>query len=169
MTTSPPRGRLGRAIHALYRSSAIRYLAVGGTAFVIDFGLLWLLHEVAGWWLWLATGTAFLTSFAFNYTLQRFFSFSSSASHSRSLAKYIGLVVFNTIATIGIVAAVDALTGGWQIGKIIATACTTLWNYLAYRYIVFVDRPLASRTAAAPVLGVPDEQAAPAARREEGA
>lgn len=144
---SVPRGLAAR----FYRNSALRYLFIGGLSFIIDFGILYLLHEVAGVVLWLATGAAFLASFAFNYSLQRVFSFSSRSSHGRSLAKYVALVGFNTVATIGIVALLDHFFV-WQVGKVAATIVTTVWNYFAYRFIVFVDRPFEGRNNDAHVM-----------------
>jgi putative flippase GtrA len=124
----------------LYHNSALRYLAVGGISFVIDFSLLYLLHEVLGAAIWISTAVAFLGSFVFNYALQRLFSFRSRSSHGKTLAKYIALVIFNTIATTFIVSFFDHLIDGWEIGKVVATVITTLWNYLIYRYWVFADR-----------------------------
>lgn len=140
-----------RTISRLYRNSMLRYLLIGGCSFLIDFGILFVLHENFGIQLWISTGLAFLASFFFNYSLQRLFSFSSKSSHGLSLAKYIGLVIFNTIATIGIVAILDHYLA-WQIGKIVSTIATTGWNYLAYRYLVFVDRPFKGKKNEAHVL-----------------
>jgi putative flippase GtrA len=83
---------------------------------------------------------AFLASFAVNYTLQRVFSFNSRAPHGRSLALYVALVAFNTVAQVLIVELIASWGGGWQVGKIVATVCTTIWTYFAYRHIVFADR-----------------------------
>lgn len=121
----------------LLRSSAFRYLLVGGLSFLIDFGLLFILFQIAGWPLWLATGTAFLSSFVFNYLLQRAFSFGSNAGHVGTLARYLTLLGFNTIATIGVVSLVEQLGFGWEPGKIIAVILTTLWNFFIFKYWVF--------------------------------
>jgi putative flippase GtrA len=145
------RSRARRTVSRLYRNSVLRYLLIGGCSFLIDFGILFLLHEVFGIALWISTGSSFLASFFFNYSLQRLFSFSSQSSHGLSLVKYIALVIFNTLATIAIVAVLDHYLA-WQIGKIVATIVTTGWNYLAYRYLVFVDRPFKGRKNEAHVL-----------------
>lgn len=122
--------------------SGFRYLVVGGSSFVLDFMILYALHELVEIRLWLATGIAFLCSFAYNFTLQKVFTFSSTAQTRRSLVKYLILVAVNAIATIGIVAVLSTYIG-WIVAKIVATILTTVWNYLAYRYIIFVDRPCA--------------------------
>jgi putative flippase GtrA len=121
----------------LVSSSVVRYLIAGGLSFLVDFGLLALLHNVVGWPVWLATGVAFLVSFAFTYTIQRMFSFMSRAPHGRALVRYTILVAFNTLATVGIVSLVNTSVLGWAGGKVIATIVTTVWNYFAYRYWVF--------------------------------
>lgn len=119
--------------------SAVRYLLTGGAAFLVDLGLLALFREVIGWPTWLAAGVAFVLSFAFTYTMQRWFTFGSHAPHGAALVKYTTLVVFNTVATSAIVALVDLTEAGWVTGKVLATIATTAWNYFAYRYWVFRD------------------------------
>ncbi|GAA1446657.1 GtrA family protein [Leifsonia poae] len=125
----------------LLRSSVVRYLIAGGLSFLVDFGLLALLHDVFGWPVWLASGVAFLVSFAFTYTIQRIFSFDSRAPHGRAILRYTLLVAFNTLATVLIVSLVNTTVLGWAGGKVIATVASTAWNYFAYRYWVFASDP----------------------------
>ncbi|PJJ61733.1 GtrA family protein [Compostimonas suwonensis] len=128
-----PRGAIARIVD----HSAFRYLLIGGASFALDVGILALLHEVFGWPLWLATGTSFLLSFVFNYSLQKSFSFGSRGQHVSTLVKYLVLLAFNTGATVLIVALIDSTVLGWGGGKVVATIVTTVWNYFAYRYWVF--------------------------------
>jgi putative flippase GtrA len=129
--------RNGAGIRKLARHSAVRYLAAGGLSFLVDFGVLSLLHEVLNWPVWLASGTSFLISFVFTYTIQRAFSFGSSAPHGRALVRYTILVAFNTLATMVIVTLINQSPFSWATGKVVATVVTTIWNYFAYRYWVF--------------------------------
>ncbi|ERK73317.1 GtrA family protein [Leifsonia aquatica] len=140
--TTPPPDAPASASSPLARllgHSAVRYLIAGGLSFLVDFGLLALLHDVLLWPVWLASGTSFLLSFAFTYTIQRIFSFGSTAPHGRAVLRYTLLVAFNTIATVIIVSLINSSVAGWAGGKIIATVVTTVWNYFAYRYWVFAD------------------------------
>lgn len=121
-----------------WSSSAVRYLLVGGFCFLVDVGLLWVAHDVFGAPLAIATPVAFLASFAVTYTLQRVVAFSSDSNVVPSVARYTALVVFNTLATTGIVWLIDQSGGSWFMGKVIAVVATTVWNYFAYRYWVFV-------------------------------
>jgi putative flippase GtrA len=136
-SAATPRWR--RSLDGLVGNTAVRYLLAGGLAFLVDLGLLALFHVVLGWPTWLAAGTAFVVSFAFTYTIQRWFSFSSQAPHGVAILKYTALVAFNTVATAVIVAFIDQIGAGWLVGKIVATAATTVWNYFAYRYWVFAE------------------------------
>lgn len=138
MTFVPP-GSAGAGTARSTRHSAIRYLFAGGLAFLVDLGLLALFHQVFGWPTWLSAGLAFVISFAFTYSIQRYFTFGSQAPHGRALVKYALLVAFNTVATAGIVALVDMTPAGWAVGKVVATSVTTIWNYFAYRYWVFAS------------------------------
>lgn len=138
MTSAEP--ELRGPVRRFFDHSAVRYLLTGGTAFLLDLGMLALFRQVFGWPTWLAAGTAFLLSFAFTYTAQRYFAFDSDAPHGTALVKYTILVAFNTVATAGIVAFIDLVGGGWLVGKVAATVATTVWNYFAYRYWVFADK-----------------------------
>jgi putative flippase GtrA len=133
-------------VRAFADHPVVRYLVAGGLAFIVDFTLLWLFHEVFGWATWLAAATAFVISFAFTYTIQRVLGFNSQVPHGPALIKYTLLVVVNTVATSVIVALVDQSPLSWAGGKVIATAVTTVWNYFAYRYWVFAG-PRRSSTA----------------------
>lgn len=131
--------RVGGAVRRVWSSSAIRYLAVGGFCFVVDAGLLWIIHDIFGAPLAIATPIAFLASFAVTYTLQRVVAFASDSRVAPSVARYTALVIFNTIATTAIVWVIDALGGEWLLGKVLAVIATTLWNFFAYRHWVFVN------------------------------
>lgn len=130
-------GPVAAKVIGVLRHSGFRYLLIGGASFIIDFALLALLYQLAGWPIWLATGTAFLTSFVFNYALQRSFSFGSDASHLHTLVRYLCLLAFNTLATIAIVWLIERGGWGWELGKIAATVTTTVWNYFVFKYWVF--------------------------------
>ena len=135
-----PRPESSPLIVRVWSSSAVRYLVVGGFAFLFDIGVLWLLYEVFHVPLPISTPVAFLLSFVVTYTLQRTVAFRSSDGVAPSVVRYAILVAFNTVATTGIVWAIDALGAPWAVGKVAAVVATTVWNYFAYRYWVFGTR-----------------------------
>lgn len=128
---------LSAVAQRLWERSGTRYLVVGGFCFVIDVALLGLAHEVIGIPLAIATPISFLASFAVTYTLQRIVAFASGAKVVPSVARYTALVIFNTLATTGMVWVVDELGGGWLAGKLLAVVATTVWNFFVYRHWVF--------------------------------
>ncbi|MGN7201086.1 GtrA family protein [Arthrobacter sp. SAFR-044] len=128
---------LRRHSKIVLNSELARFIIVGGISFVIDLGLLMLLHEVFLVDLLIATPVAFLISLAFNYALQRVFTFRAENGKSVSFIKYCLLVAFNTVAVDVIVNFVDWLGAGYQIGKVIATILTTAWNFLLYKHWIF--------------------------------
>ncbi|MFF7681663.1 GtrA family protein [Microbacterium sp. NPDC007973] len=137
--------RRGGWFSRLWSSSLVRYLVMGGLSFAFDFGLLWLLYDIAGVPLPVATPTAFLASFVVTYTLQRLFAFRATDSVAPSVVRYALLVIANTALTTGIVAVADEAGWSWAFGKVVAVAVTTVGNYFAYRYWVFA-RPKGSPT-----------------------
>lgn len=130
-------GAQGGLIHRVWHNSAFRYLFAGGTAFVVDAGMLAIFRELLGWQVWLATGVAFVLSFFFTYFIQRIFAFGSDLPHGKALFRYIVLVAFNTLATMGIVSLIALTPLGWFAGKVMATGATTVWNFFIYRAWVF--------------------------------
>lgn len=126
--------------------SGVRYLAIGGSSFVLDFGLIFVLHDLIGWPVWLATGIAFLTTFVYNYSVQRAFAFSSEVAHGGALVKYTLLVAVNTVVTVVIVSLFNSTIVGWAGGKVVATILTTAGNYFAYRFWIFPSRPRSSES-----------------------
>lgn len=126
-------GRAG----ALLRSTKVRYLGAGASAFLIDVGLLALLKDVAHLPVWLASGTAFLVSFGYTYTVQRM-AFRARSPHGRALLRYVALVAVNTVITSAVVETVSRTALGWFVGKVLASGITFIGNYFAYRHWVFV-------------------------------
>ncbi len=135
-----PRPQSSPLIVRIWSSSALRYLFVGGLAFLFDIGVLWLLHDVFLVPLAISTPAAFLLSFAFTYTLQRTVAFRASDGVAPSVLRYAILVAVNTVATTAIVWLADVIGMPWIVGKIAAVVATTIWNYFVYKYWVFSAR-----------------------------
>lgn len=144
---SPEPARGTSVLKSFFGHSAVRYLLVGGSAFVLDLALLGLFHEILGLPVWLASGLAFVLSFIYTFTMQRAFSFGGSSPHGQALLRYSALVAFNTVATMGIVTLLSTTPLGWAGGKFLATAASTVWNYFAYRYWVFTAKSVAETPA----------------------
>lgn len=114
-----------------------RFLAVGGTALVVDVGVLAGLRELAHAPLLLATSAALIASLAWNYTAQRRLTFASRVALRDGLPRYLVLVALNYMGTVALVTAGAETGAGYLTGKAAAVAVLTPMNFYAYRAWVF--------------------------------
>jgi len=115
----------------------VRYLAVGVLSLVVDAGTLWLLYNVAGRPLWLATTAGFWLSFAVNFWANKYVTFGARTDGTRQLLRYSLLVALNYGANLGIVTGLVALGLPAVVAKVIAVGLLTGLNFIAYRAWVF--------------------------------
>lgn len=133
MTEAPQPG--GRS--ALSARRFLIYIGVGAVGFAVDFGLLVLLREVFGAPVWLAATVAFWGSLGVVFLSNKYLTFGAQGAGPRQLVRYFILLGFNYVATLGVIWLAERTGLGYQLGKIISVAMTTLWNYFAYQLWVF--------------------------------
>jgi putative flippase GtrA len=125
---------------------ALGYLAVGLTGFAVDFGLLVLLREVFKAPIWLAATIAFWASLAVVFFTNKYVTFNARGAGRRQLMRYFTLLAFNYLVTLGVIALAERIGVGYQVGKVVAVALTTVWNYFAYEFWVFRRADLTAGT-----------------------
>ena len=118
----------------------VRYFFVGGFAFVVDFGLLYILTEYAGLHYLLSATLSFISGLLVNYISSCIWVFSNSKFKNR-------LVEFLFFASIGVVGLLlndaliwlftDCIGTHYMFSKIVAAAMVYLWNFFARKYLVF--------------------------------
>ena len=118
----------------------VRYCFVGGFAFVVDFGLLYILTEYAGLPSLLSATLSFISGLLVNYVISCIWVFSNSKFKNR-------LVEFLFFAAIGVVGLLlndaliwlftDCIGTHYMFSKIVAAAIVYLWNFFARKYLVF--------------------------------
>jgi putative flippase GtrA len=116
---------------------ALGYLAVGLAGFAVDFGLLVLLREVFAAPVWLAATIAFWASLAIVFLTNKYVTFNAGGAGRRQLVRYFILLAVNYGVTLGVLALAERIGVGYQVGKVVAVAMTTVWNYFAYEFWVF--------------------------------
>ncbi len=125
----------------LYRHHFVRYLLVGGTTFVIDFGILFFLHSVLKLNLAGSTSVAYWISISYNFVLNRYWTFDAGEKESlaRHLSIYFALLVCNYLFTVTVVSVLGTHIN-YVIAKALAVAVSMTWTYVVYKNYIFVKK-----------------------------
>jgi putative flippase GtrA len=120
----------------LMNSCFMRYFAVGILATIVQFTFLLLLVEL----LFLSKFTAVLTSFfigvTVNYSLQRRFTFTTTASHSSAALRFLGIAVLSAAANSILFGALNQYFP-YLLAQLMATFVLFLANYQLNRKFSF--------------------------------
>lgn len=116
-----------------------RFLVVGGTAFLIDFGTLWLLTEAAGINYLLSNVISFTISVVYNYLLSTLWVFGCSKTKSKSFEA----IVFIVLSIIGLginqllmYVAVELFYLNYLLSKIGATGVVMVFNFITRKRLL---------------------------------
>lgn len=131
----------------LYKHHFVRYLAVGGTTFIADFGILFTLHGIFKLNLAASTSVAYWIAMSYNFALNRYWTFDvrEKASLKRHITTYFGLIVFNYLFTVTFVSIVGTHIN-YILAKALAVAIQMSWTYIIYRDHIFVKKEQKSTT-----------------------
>lgn len=118
----------------------MKFGVVGAIAFVIDFGLLWLLTSVFDVYYLVSATISFTISVIFNYLASMRYVFKHREGMSRRreftifvVLSIIGLIINNVLMWIG----VSIFDFYYLVVKIFATAVVTIWNFVTRK--IFLD------------------------------
>lgn len=123
----------------LYRHHFVRYLFVGGTTFIIDFGLLFLLHDTIGTTITFATSAAYWISIIYNFVINRHWTFDANekANLKRHITTYFILLVANYFFAVIFVAIVSNFMY-FLLAKALAVIIQMTWTYYLYKNYIFI-------------------------------
>ena len=130
-------------IKALSQRTLIRYVFVGGLAFITDAGTLWLCHGVFDLAIWLSTTIAFAAAFFVNFTLNRVLTFAEQGARDGAVhvqtVKFTILVAINFFVTQAIMNGLTSksVNVNYLVAKVASTAFITIYNFYIYRHWVF--------------------------------
>ncbi len=113
-----------------------RYLFVGGTAFVVDAGSMWIFEKIGLHYLSAAV-PAFLLGLITNYLLSKLLVF-----QDKDISKALEFVIYGVIGVIGLgltelimFLLTDVAGIYFLISKVIAAAIVTFWNFFAKKAV----------------------------------
>ena len=133
-------------LQKVFTNSFVRYLGVGGVAFILDFALTIICYDLLHLELWIAVAIGYWAGFFVNFAGQRNFSFRSDRPYTVSLVMYFALIGFNWLMqTMLMTLFVGTLHLPTAVGKILTTGAATLWNFPIYRYIIFPQKKVTTR------------------------
>lgn len=117
-----------------------RYGFVGGIAFVVDYGTLFLLTNYAGVPYLLSAAIAFILGLITNYLL----SISWVFRRNESMKSWQEFLWFAIIGVVGLLfneiimyLGTDILQLHYMLSKLISTVIVFFWNFLARKYLLF--------------------------------
>lgn len=117
-----------------------RYTLVGGVAFVVDFGLLFVLTEYMDCHYLISATLSFLMGLLVNYLISTRWVFRESKISNRKLE----FILFGLIGLIGlglnnlfIYLLTDLMGVYYMVSKLVTAVLVYLWNFLGRRYFLF--------------------------------
>lgn len=122
--------------------SLFRYLIVGFSTFFLDYFLNWLLIDIVGVNYLLVGYIAAPIVLLFNFTAHKVWSFSDAGSlmgRTRTqMIRYLMLVVFNTVANMGLMYVFyDLLELPLLWARVVCVGIGIMWNFPVFRFWVY--------------------------------
>lgn len=132
---------MAKAKSKSFIARAVQYLAGGTLYFWVGYGLFALAFSVFGWsWFW-AKVLGDIVGRSVNYIVQRYVAFDDTDNHeSTHVSRYTIISVMSIVIDYSIVAALNEIGLSPYVGQIISAAFFTAWNYLWFKYWVFVHK-----------------------------
>lgn len=132
--------RLRRLIEKVFAWRPIRYLIAGGTAFLVNIGLLFIFVDIFGLWYLIGTTLAFLGAMAVSFTMQKFLTF-AERSFGRIPGQLAIYLVVNTtnlfINGLLMYLGVDILHIHYLVAQILTAAAIALYTFFIYKHFIF--------------------------------
>jgi putative flippase GtrA len=131
-------GRLPFGLSRLVSPRLLGFAVISSVTFPVDLALLTAFHGGLRWPLPAAITVAYLLASGLGYWLNRTLNFRSHGAVGPQLAVYAAVVTVNFLAIIlGVTTGLAALGLQYQLARLTASACETVYMYSAMRWLVF--------------------------------
>ncbi len=127
-------------VKAVLKHSFVRYVLVGGVAFVIEYASFYALFIGLGMMLVVANALSFCLGLLTAFLLNRAWVFGTHDYSKKAVHQfgfYITLAGINLLLTLAIVAVLKRLGVEPTIGKLLAMVITSSWNFILLKLLVF--------------------------------
>ena len=123
-----------------------RYLIVGGSATIIDFGVLFIcqefvFHYVSGIGLYISTALGFTAGLIFNYIFSLVFVFRKQKEKGKGFKPFLIFLFVGIVGLIltelGMWLGVTVLHFNYLLVKVFVTGAVLFWNYLGRKILIF--------------------------------
>lgn len=124
--------------------SLVRYLVVGGTSFICEYGTFYLLYREAAIQVYIANSLSFSIGLVVSFSLNRIWTFKAA---NYKLAGHHQLILYSLLAIINlclinlIIGFLKILGISPLIGKFIAMASVVTWNFAIFKLHIFAKAP----------------------------
>tara|TARA_Y100001933_G_scaffold216484_1_gene223636 strand:+ start:5929 stop:6318 length:390 start_codon:yes stop_codon:yes gene_type:complete len=113
----------------------IKFLGVGGVATLIQYGILILLVEVFQASALVGSTIGYIVSGIFNYTLNYYFTFNSTARHAHAATRFVAVAIVGLALNSSLIFLLTDLLAVFYIAaQIIATGAVVVWNFIAHKH-----------------------------------
>ncbi len=128
-------------VKSLLDKTFFKYLFVGGTSFVLDYLIYFVLYNFVGIGTWYANAISVFTAFWYNFLLNRIWSFKSNEPFFKQISYYLVLMFFNMLFSSWFI---DIMYIRFDINpnfsKVIAMCIIVAWNFIIYKTIIFKSK-----------------------------
>lgn len=124
---------------SLWRSRAIRFLFVGGTATLLQMLLLIFFVEMDAMSPVVASATSYVISAVYNYSANFYFTFGAAGTkHHRDTApKFVLVSVIGVTVNTSVFAAANHLVNLYIVAQLVAIMVTLIVNYTLHKYWIY--------------------------------
>jgi len=123
--------------HQVFRQF-VRYGIIGSSTVLIDIGLLFIFTEFVGLWYMISAVISQTVAIAFNFSMNRAWSFKSNGLVHRQMIKYCILLGFNYIySLVALYFFVELLHLHYILAKVFLSMIMVSWNFLMFRYVIY--------------------------------
>ncbi len=124
----------------------IKYLFVGGSSFLLDYGLFLLFYKKIGVSEVYSNMLSVFISFWYNFLLNRFWTFGSKTTFLEQMIYYVALMLFNMLFSSWFIYIMySRFSISPVIGKVIAMCLIVAWNFILYKTVIFKSKNVNNR------------------------